>query len=50
MVILIYDSNLLNWVKITHGLTDTGNTVSYAYLLYAPGKAFFPIILSWVKK
>jgi len=41
MMILVYDSNLLNQVKITHGLIGTGNAVPYLYPLYPLGKAFF---------
>ena len=41
MVILAHDSNLLNRVKITHGLTGMGNRVPYPYPLYPLGKAFF---------
>jgi len=41
MMILAYDSNLLNWVKITHRLAGIGNAVLYSYSLYPLGKAFF---------
>ena len=50
MVILAYDFNLLNQIKIIHGLTGMGNAVSYPYPLYPLGKAFFPLSYLWVKK
>jgi len=50
MITLAHDSNLLNWVKITHGLMSMGNAVSYPYPLYPLGKDFFPIILPMGKK
>jgi hypothetical protein len=43
MVILAHDSNLLNRVKITHGLTGMSNAISYPYPLYPLGKTFFPL-------
>jgi hypothetical protein len=49
MVILAHDSNIMNWVKITHGLTGMGNAVPYPYPLYPLGKDFFPLSYPWVK-